>query len=408
MSRASKLVLFTAILVSLALSVPAHALYAQLPKEQLTLLAALFTSLTLISLLIWLTLHRLMNKNLDELLQISLRHLNEQSINLEHYNLVPRKLACLINSFIHMSEEINKREAELLRSNEFSSTIFNNISDAVSIIDPKTYNIIAVNPAFLQLYQLKLSEVIGRECQSVCNCRHADPSNHDICPGKKAVESGLFTCEQRICKSTDQQIICEICATPIIDHNCKVTQIISVVHNITESIQQQQQIHHMAYHDGLTGLPNRALFKDRLEQALLQSTRSHGSGVIALVDLDKFKEVNDTYGHASGNELLKITAKRLTQSVRSTDTVARMSGDEFLVIFREVNNDEQAIALAQQLLNALTQPISLTAGDVTIAASIGLCCFPQHGTSVDELLKCADSAMYSAKKCGHNTVHLTS
>jgi diguanylate cyclase (GGDEF)-like protein/PAS domain S-box-containing protein len=395
-------------LISLALSIPARALYAQLTQEQLTLLATLFTSLTLVVLAIWLTLHRLMNRNLDELLQISLHHRHEESIKLEHNYLVPNKLANLINSFTHMSEEINKREAELLHSNEFSSTILNNISDAVSIIDPQTYSIIAANPAFLQLYNLRLSEVIGRKCQSVCNCQHLNPKNHDLCPGEKAVESGLFTREQRSCQSTDKQIICEVNATPIIDHNGRVTQIISVAHNITESIHQQQQIHHMAYHDGLTGLPNRELFKDRLEQALLQSTRNNGSGVIALVDLDKFKEVNDTYGHASGDELLKITAERLTQSVRSTDTVARMSGDEFLVIFREVSTDEQAIALAQQLLNALTRPIPLTTGDVTIAASVGLCCFPKHGTSVDELLKCADSAMYSAKKCGHNTVHLTS
>ncbi len=402
-----KIVLSAAILVSLTLSVPARTLYTQLPQDLLTMIAALFTSLTLIVLITWLTLHRLMNKKMDKLLQISLRHLPGQNLNLEKYNLVSNKLDILITSFLKTSEEIDKREAELLHSNEFSSTILNNISDAVSIIDPQNYCIISVNPAFLQLYNVKLREVIGRDCQSVCHCRNLDPNNYDLCPGKKAVESGKFSHAQRFFQSGDKQIICEVNTTPITDHDGKVTQLIRVAHNITESVHQQQQIHHMAYHDDLTGLPNRELFKDRLEQSLLQSTRNNASGVIALLDLDKFKQVNDTYGHASGDELLKVTAERLTQSVRSTDTVARMSGDEFLIIFREVNNDDQAIDLAQQVLNSLTQPIHLSNAEITITASIGLCFFPKHGTSVDELLKCADKSMYNAKQCGHNTVHLT-
>jgi len=408
MKLPGKTFLIAAILASLALGFPARTLYTKIGTDTLTALAALSTSLALSILIIWLYLHRLMNKKLDILLKISLRHLPEQNIDLNHYTLLQNKLSSLITSFTQMSEEIDKRESELLHSNEFSSTILNNICDAVSIIDPKSSRIMAVNPAFLKLYDVKLNEVIGRDCRSVCHCRRLDPKINGLCPGKKAMESAEYSREKRIAQIGNKEIICEVTATPIMDHNGSVTQIIRVAHNITESMQQQQQIHHMAYHDGLTGLPNRALFKDRLEQAILQSVRNHSSGVIALVDLDKFKEINDTYGHASGDELLKVISNRLTQCVRGTDTVARMSGDEFLVIFREVTNDTQAIALAYQLIDTIKTPILLSTSTVTVAASIGLCFFPRHGSNVDELLKCADNAMYNAKKCGHNTVHLAS
>ncbi|OQY17748.1 MAG: hypothetical protein B6I36_08550 [Desulfobacteraceae bacterium 4572_35.1] len=186
-----------------------------------------------------------------------------------------------------------------------------------------------------------------------------------------------------------------------------MTKIIRVANNITNIIKQQRQIEHMAYHDSLTGLPNRSLFKDRLNQAILHSTRNHNSGVIALLDLDKFKQINDTYGHAAGDEILKTVAHRLTLSVRESDTVARMSGDEFLAIFHHVTDHNHAKILAQQLLSNICQPISIGNKEITIAASIGLCFFPEQGTNIDELLKCADKAMYTAKETGRNRIYLT-
>lgn len=156
----------------------------------------------------------------------------------------------------------------------------------------------------------------------------------------------------------------------------------------------------------MTGLPNRTLFNDRLEQALLLSARENHSGIIAFIDLDNFKEINDTYGHAAGDELIKIIAGRLTLCVRGSDTVARMNGDEFLIIFQKVAGDEHVTTLAQQLLNTISKPVVLQGAQITPLASIGLCYFPEHGNSVDELLRCADNAMYKVKHEGRNSFHL--
>lgn len=392
------------ILLCVVVYVPAQQLFTQMPRPALINLAALFTSTIIMVLLVWLSLHHRMNSQLNRLLTVSLRHMPDQSLTFSKHHTIPYKLKQLTDSFDLMSKEIENRETALLRSNEFSSTVLNNISDAVGVINPQTFTIIAVNPAFLKLYNVRLGEAIGKPCYTVTKGCPIGSDGYTTCPGKRALENGEFSKGQ--CVDKDGITFCDVRATPIMDKQGNVTKLLHVAHNISDEVRQREQIQYMAYHDGLTGLPNRTLFEDRLEQAILQSKRNSNNGVIAFIDLDKFKQINDTYGHAAGDEVLKTVAQRLKSCVRESDTVARMSGDEFLAIFHQVDNSNHATILAQQLLSSLRQPIALSTTEICISASVGMAFFPEQGSTIDELLKSADRAMYSAKSSGSNIIHL--
>lgn len=176
---------------------------------------------------------------------------------------------------------------------------------------------------------------------------------------------------------------------------------IAVFADITERKAQEQRIAHLAFHDELTGLPNRRLFADRLAVALLQARRDSHALAVLFVDVDRFKNINDSLGHASGDELLKQVAQRLLDTVRAGDTVARMGGDEFVLLCPGV--DSQAIAArAQSMLAELEQPYHVMGMALHVSSSMGIACYPEDGDSAEVLVRNADAAMYLAKDRGRN------
>jgi diguanylate cyclase (GGDEF)-like protein len=160
---------------------------------------------------------------------------------------------------------------------------------------------------------------------------------------------------------------------------------------------------HQAHHDALTGLPNRLLLEDRLGQSLAQAKRNQQQVALLFIDLDGFKGVNDTLGHAAGDALLKQVSARLADAVRASDTLARMGGDEFAVVLQEVRDTPSAMRVAEKLLEALRAPLRLEGRDLRVSASIGLAFYPEDGLDADTLLRHADVAMYRAKASGRNT-----
>ncbi|HTR22265.1 MAG TPA: EAL domain-containing protein [Gemmatimonadales bacterium] len=166
-----------------------------------------------------------------------------------------------------------------------------------------------------------------------------------------------------------------------------------------------EQIQHLAYHDVLTGLPNRLLFIDRLQVALAQSRRSGRKVAVFFLDLDRFKDVNDSLGHSSGDELLQAAAERLSRISRQGDTVARLGGDEFTLLVRDINPEDVGL-VAGKILEAIQEPYKLNSHELHISTSIGICLHPDDGTDPETLLKNADTAMYHAKEHGRNTFAL--
>ncbi len=176
----------------------------------------------------------------------------------------------------------------------------------------------------------------------------------------------------------------------------------SLVNEIAIRKQAEERILHMASHDQLTGLPNRALLMDRLDTSVKLASRHNCKLAIIFIDLDGFKAVNDTYGHQSGDELLQIIASRFNATLRRSDTVARVGGDEFIVLLNRTKSPKDSEIVAQNLLNVIKKPVELQTGPVYVGASLGISLFPDHSTDAKTLIEQADHAMYKVKHEGKN------
>lgn len=169
-----------------------------------------------------------------------------------------------------------------------------------------------------------------------------------------------------------------------------------------------QELRHMAQHDTLTDLPNRALFNDRLAQELARARRQNGRFAMVFLDLDNFKPINDNFGHQVGDQVLRQLARRLQNCVRATDTVGRIGGDEFVVLMAELSESDAILALAEKLRDAMRPPFGVDGHTLAISCSIGVAVYPEDGTDAITLVKQADDAMYRAKEAGRNCVRLSS
>jgi len=173
-----------------------------------------------------------------------------------------------------------------------------------------------------------------------------------------------------------------------------------VTSDVTLRIEAEERYRHLAYHDALTRLPNRRLLTDRLDQAIHGATRRNRSFALLLLDLDGFKQINDQYGHAAGDRVLETVARRLRESVRVADTVARMGGDEFIILLDDVGDVCDAMRVAEKIHACIGKPIDDGGEQYSVGTSIGISLFPEHGRTADTLLQCADRAMYRSKSGG--------
>jgi diguanylate cyclase (GGDEF)-like protein/PAS domain S-box-containing protein len=200
----------------------------------------------------------------------------------------------------------------------------------------------------------------------------------------------------------------EISVSPQKDDHGKVVGFRCVGRNITERMELQNKLAVMAMHDALTGLPNRSLLYDRFNIACAQAQRNSRKLAAMELDLDRFKTINDTLGHAAGDELLKATADRLSAIVRKSDTVARLGGDEFVVLIPEFTNIKDVFKTAQKILSAFQEPFVIDGQELQVTTSIGIAIYPRDGSHIEELLKAADTAMYYTKEHGRNSYKLSS
>lgn len=183
----------------------------------------------------------------------------------------------------------------------------------------------------------------------------------------------------------------------------RVTQMIGTHTDITDQINAAQQIEYLAYHDQLTGLANRRLLQDRMEQAISSAVRRSAQIAVLFIDLDHFKDVNDTLGHHVGDQLLQVVSKRLLSVLRSEDTLARVGGDEFVIMLNNIFGAEEASTVAEKIMRELVQPLRFENDELRITPSIGISLCPQDGRNSDDLMKYADAALYLAKQAGRAT-----
>lgn len=183
-------------------------------------------------------------------------------------------------------------------------------------------------------------------------------------------------------------------------------QVADKTRNLWRALEDARQAHetvlHMAQHDALTGLPNRSLLRQRLEQAIGSARGAERRAALIFFDLDRFKSVNDALGHEAGDCLLREVAERLTRCVRSDDTVARLGGDEFVIVLADLSHHGDAEAVMRKLLASLAEPMPIAGGMLVVTASLGLAVYPDHGETGDALMRAADAAMYEVKTGGRN------
>jgi len=280
------------------------------------------------------------------------------------------------------------------------ATVFTNAAEGMTITDAES-RIVAVNPAFSAISGYAASEVIG-QTPAILNSGQQGPDFYRQMWGELQ-EKGLWHGEIWN-RRKDGGIFPEwLSIAAVHDEQGAVSHYIGVFTDISERKQHEARIHHLAHHDVLTGLPNRLLLEDRVSQAMLKSKRSSRPMALVFIDLDRFKNINDTLGHEVGDNLLVQAAQRGLSVLRDTDTLSRQGGDEFVVVLPELEQRQDAMHVTRKLLAALCQPYLLAGHELTVTGSAGIALYPEDGQTVSELLRKADAAMYRAKEEGRNT-----
>jgi len=208
--------------------------------------------------------------------------------------------------------------------------------------------------------------------------------------------------EHSLISKSGKEIVLSFRNSLLFDSENNVTGILSSGSDITELLKTQDALKHQAEHDALTGLPNRILYIDRLEQAIKNATRTHESIAVVFIDLDHFKDVNDSLGHGVGDTLLKTVSQQLQDSIRKSDTVARLGGDEFTIILDKFTKIKTITTVMQNIINSFKEPLLIENQEIYVTLSIGISVYPQNGTDANTLIKNADAAMYKAKHNGRN------
>ncbi|WP_223898915.1 EAL domain-containing protein [Sulfurovum sp. TSL1] len=203
-------------------------------------------------------------------------------------------------------------------------------------------------------------------------------------------------------KKSHEKVLIDLSLSLLKDTNGSDIGIVGYLRDITERKKTEEALHYQAHHDALTGLPNRVLFMDRLEQGIQKAKRHKEGLAVFFIDLDKFKHINDSLGHSVGDEVLKIIAKRLQDIIRKEDTLARLSGDEFTIIMEELRDPNDTSLLGEKILKTLAEAILIHDQKLYVSGSVGISFYPQDATDAQSLLKYADTAMYRAKEEGRN------
>jgi len=301
--------------------------------------------------------------------------------------------------------ELKAMEASLRLSEERYRTIVENMTDGYYEVD-LTGKFLFINDAFATTAGYRKEEVLGRVFQDFVDEEQA-ANGRRVFGRVFATGEPVKGFEWQIRDRQGEKMTLEVSIILIRDDENRPRGFRGIARDITERRRAEKQIRYYAFHDFLTGLPNRNLLYDRVEIALANAARKNRGLAVMLLDLDKFKNLNDTMGHEAGDHILKGAAKRLQHLVRKGDTVARIGGDEFIVILTDVRYPGDAVNIAEKVIAAFKEPFFIDGREVRLTVSAGVSLYPWDGMDFDCLKRCADDAMYKAKDKGRNCYVLT-
>ncbi|MFC4728007.1 putative bifunctional diguanylate cyclase/phosphodiesterase [Coralloluteibacterium thermophilus] len=287
------------------------------------------------------------------------------------------------------------------RERRIASQVLRSMNEAVAVVDLQ-FHFVAINPAFTRITGYEEAQTLGHPS------RLLDSQQHDAGFYRRMhdalVRQGHWAGEMWQRRRDGEEFLCWLQASEVCDEAGARTHFVIVLSDITDKKRAEQELRYLANYDTLTGLPNRALLSERLARAIVRARRRGRRVAVLFLDLDRFKDINDSLGHAAGDRILKSAAARLLETVGTTDTVARLGGDEFTVVIEDIEDLPGAEAVAADVLAAFARPLEIDdRQDVTISPSVGISLYPDHGLAPTELIKFADTAMYQAKALGRNT-----
>ena len=301
-------------------------------------------------------------------------------------------------------QRLSRQSSQLRESEQYlrqAASVFRFAREAIMITDPD-FNIIEVNPAFTDITGHSAVRLKGQSMRSLLAERDALEQKVDAVR-EELNSTGSWEGEVHYQRADGRNMVALQTISAVHHNDGKLVRYIHIFNDITEKQQAAEVIQHLALHDELTGLPNRVCLEQYLGRILAERDAASPMLAILFLDLDRFKEVNDTLGHQAGDELLKIVTSRLQASVRADDLLARLGGDEFILVLNPVHEADNAARVAAHIVQALAEPFHIHNTNTRIGVSIGIALCPHHGSTIDSLINAADSAMYQAKQGGRNT-----
>ena len=307
-----------------------------------------------------------------------------------------------IEGFMQDITQHKQNEAAAHEAEERYRSIFENALEGIYQTTPDGHYL-NFNPALARIYGFDSAEDLVRGISDIKRQLYVDPAKRDEFVTLMHVHGQVKNFEALVHRKDGEIIWISENAREVKDKNGKLLFYEGTVEDITDRKNYEQQIEYQATHDSLTGLPNRTLLADRLQQYIGMADRYSSKVAVAFIDLDQFKLINDSMGHHAGDELLKVMATRLSHCVRESDTVVRLGGDEFVLLLTGLHKIEDVSDSMQRVLSSVADPCTIEGRDFVVSCSIGISIYPDDASDTTTLLKYADSAMYKSKQSGRNT-----
>ena len=287
------------------------------------------------------------------------------------------------------------------RERRIATEVMHHMAEAVVVLDDE-FHFVTVNPAFTRISGYEPAEVIGKD-SSLTNSEQHDAAFYEA--SRLAMrEQGHWSGEMWQRRKDGREFLCSVQTNAISEPDSRRRLFVLVATDITDRRRIEQELRYLANYDTLTNLPNRTLLAERLSRAIVRARRQDSCVALLFLDLDRFKDINDSLGHATGDRILRMAAQRLQHAVGSAHTVARIGGDEFTVVLEDLAHAGEADACAQRVIDAFDEPLMIDdRQEIAITPSIGISLYPDHAQVPTDLLKHADTAMYQAKAAGRRT-----
>ncbi|MGM0985162.1 MAG: diguanylate cyclase domain-containing protein [Pseudomonadota bacterium] len=311
----------------------------------------------------------------------------------------------VVSSALHpLLTRVDRQARELEASDQklrLAASVFRNAQEAIAITDPD-HRVIDANPAFIEHLGYSHQALVGRPLTKLLFWQ-ADSAER-LKEGQRMLErDGTWQGEVRYRCANGDMLVALQTISAVRDTGGNLLRHIHIFNDVTAQKAAEEVVRHQALHDELTGLPNRAQMEQQLERAIQMARLADRQLAVLFLDLDHFKEVNDTLGHQAGDTLLQAVSERLQANLRAEDMLARLGGDEFVIMLSPINSADSAAKVASNVVAALTTPFTIDGTPVTIGVSAGIALYPSDVSEGESLLRAADSAMYRAKAAGRNT-----